>query len=176
MTKLSSSWCTAFELYHIVRSSYTVHQRPQNEMWSLLDMFTLMFVESFALFIIKTNKPTKTNNECYSKNKSMFCLILTEGRLFSLVSLLDGYNETRKVYRCSRTDAQFKEVKKLVVVGEGWKWLLECLTKNDLAKKHNNSFMLVISIIYAASSTKTSYPFIPPKITCMTTQTSNTSK
>lgn len=139
MTKLSSSWCTAFELYHIVRSSYTVHQRPQNEMWSLLDMFTLMFVESFALFIIKTNKPTKTNNECYSKNKSMFCLILTEGRLFSLVSLLDGYNETRKVYRCSRTDAQFKEVKKLVVVGEGWKWLLECLTKNDLAKKHNNS-------------------------------------
>lgn len=86
----ASSWCTAFELYHIVRSSYTVHQRPQNEMWSLLDMFTLMFVESFALFIIKTNKPTKTNNECYSKNKSMFCLILTEGRLFSLVSLFQA--------------------------------------------------------------------------------------
>lgn len=42
------------------------------------------------------------------------------------------------MYRCSRTDAQFKEVKKLVVVVEGWKWLLECLTKNDLAKKHNN--------------------------------------
>lgn len=90
MTKLSSSWCTAFEMYHIVRSSYTVHQRPQNEMWSLLDMFTLMFVESFALFIIKTNKPTKTNNECYSKNKSMFCLILTEGRLFSLESLFQA--------------------------------------------------------------------------------------
>lgn len=53
-------------------------------------MFTLMFAESFALFIIKTNKPTKTNNECYSKNKSMFCLILTEGRLFSLESLFQA--------------------------------------------------------------------------------------
>lgn len=41
------------------------------------------------------------------------------------------------MYRCSRTDAQFKEVKKLVVVVEGWKisWLLQCLTKNE----HNNS-------------------------------------